>query len=66
MATKIQIKQVKSSIGALASQKKTLVALGLRKINHKRIYPDNASIRGMVVAVRHLVEVSEVKEGGSK
>jgi ribosomal protein L30 len=37
-------------------------ALGLRKIGHYVVHDDNASIRGMVDAVQHLVEI-EVEEG---
>ena len=54
----IKIKQVKSRIGCPAVQKRTLDALGLRKMNHvveKEATPD---ILGMVKRVRHLVEVT--------
>lgn len=54
----IAIKQVKSRINCPAVQKRTLDALGLRKMNHTVVKEDNASIRGMVNAVRHLVEVT--------
>jgi large subunit ribosomal protein L30 len=64
MANMIRIKQVKSEIGNLSPQKKTLVALGLRRIGHSRVYKDSPSIRGMIEAVNHLVKVEEVKEGG--
>jgi large subunit ribosomal protein L30 len=64
MAKKIRIKQVKSDIGNIAPQKKTLVALGLRRIGHERVYNDSPSIRGMIETVKHLVAVEEVKEGG--
>lgn len=57
----LQIKLVKSINGRLAKQKKTLVALGLHKINQTVIKPDNACTRGMIFVVRHLVEVTEVK-----
>ena len=59
---KIQIKQVKSRINRPARQKRTLDALGRRKMNQvveKEITP---SIMGMVNTVRHLVEVTEVAE----
>jgi len=65
MANKIRVQQVKSEIGNLAPQKKTLVALGLRRIGHSRVYNDTPSVRGMIEAVKHLVKVEEVKEGGS-
>ena len=56
----IKIKQIKSRIGAPAVQKRTLDALGLRKMNHTVVHEDNPSIRGMVKAVSHLVEVAKL------
>ncbi len=56
----IAIKQIKSRINCPAVQKRTLDALGLRKMNHAVVKEDNASIRGMVNAVRHLVEVTQL------
>ncbi len=56
MAT-IKIKQVKSRIKAPATQKRTLDALGLRKMNQVVVKDANPSILGMVNKVRHLVEV---------
>ena len=58
MAT-IKIKQVRSRIGAPKDQKQTLDALGLKKLNRGVEHEDNASIRGMVRKVRHLVVVLE-------
>ena len=58
MAT-IKIKQVKSRIGAPKTQKLTLDALGLNKMNKVVERPDNASIRGMVKKVQHLVAIVE-------
>jgi large subunit ribosomal protein L30 len=66
MAKKIRIKQIKSDIGNIQPQKKTLVALGLRRIGHSRVFNDSSSVRGMIETVKHLVTVEEVKEGGSK
>ncbi|MDE5797210.1 MAG: 50S ribosomal protein L30 [Muribaculaceae bacterium] len=57
---KIQIKQIKSRINCPKVQKRTLDALGLRKMNHTVVKEDNPSIRGMVNAVRHLVEVTNL------
>lgn len=56
MAT-IKIKQVKSRIKCPAIQKRTLDALGLRKMNQVVVKEVNPSILGMVNKVRHLVEV---------
>lgn len=54
----IKITQTKSRIGAPAVQKRTLDALGLKKMNHVVVHEDNPSVMGMVNKVRHLVEVT--------
>ena len=56
---KLKVTLVKSTIGAVAKHKKTVEALGLRKLNKTVIMPDNAATRGMVQQVRHLVKVEE-------
>lgn len=56
---KIKITQIKSRINAPAVQKRTLDALGLKKMHHSVVCEDNASIRGMIKAVHHLVTVTE-------
>ena len=56
MAT-IKIKQVKSRINCPAVQKRTLDALGLRKMNHVVEHENTQAIMGMVNAVRHLVKI---------
>lgn len=58
MAT-IKIQQFKSRIGAPAVQKKTLDALGLRKLNNIVEHENTPSILGMVNKVRHLVKIVE-------
>ena len=58
MAT-IKIKQIKSRIGAPIDQKRTLLALGLRKISQVVEVEDSPSIRGMVRKVHYLVNVIE-------
>ncbi|MEQ9262204.1 MAG: 50S ribosomal protein L30 [Owenweeksia sp.] len=60
MAT-LKVKQVKSKINRPADQKKTLQALGLRKMNQVVEHTDTPQIRGMVRKVAHLIEVEEVK-----
>ena len=57
---KIQIKQIKSAIGYNVKTKKTLEALGIRKMNHFVIKTDSPAIRGMICKVQHLVEVQEI------
>ena len=58
MAT-IKVKQIRSRIGASADQKRTLLALGLRKISQVVEVEDNPSIRGMIRKVHHLTTVVE-------
>ncbi|MGB4661716.1 MAG: 50S ribosomal protein L30 [Mobilitalea sp.] len=60
MADKLKITLVKSTIGSLPKHKATVEALGLKKPNWTVEMPDNASIRGMVEQVRHLVKVEEI------
>ncbi|MCB9191463.1 MAG: 50S ribosomal protein L30 [Flavobacteriales bacterium] len=56
---KIKVKQVKSAINRPARQKKTLQALGLRKLNQVVEHEANPQILGMVAKVAHMVEVIE-------
>ena len=56
MAT-IKVKQVKSRIGAPKDQKRTLDALGLRKMNKVVEHEATPSILGMINKVKHLVAV---------
>ena len=56
MAT-IKIKQIKSKIGAPIDQKRTLEALGLKKISQVVEIEDTPSNLGMVRKVHHLVEI---------
>ena len=58
MAT-IKIKQIKSKIGSPIDQKRTLEALGLRKISQVVELEDSPSLRGMIRKVHHLVTVIE-------
>lgn len=60
MANKLKITLVKSTIGAVPKNRKTVEALGLRKLNHSVEMPDNDAVRGMVWLVKHLVKVEEI------
>ncbi len=57
---KIRVTQVKSKIGRLKNQKRTLEALGLRKLNQTVEHEATPSIIGMVNTVKHLISVEEV------
>jgi large subunit ribosomal protein L30 len=53
----IRVKQVKSPQRREASQRATLVGLGLNKISKERELEDTPAVRGMIAKVQHLVEV---------
>ena len=57
---KLRITLVKSTIGAIPKHRKTVAALGLKKLNKTVEMPDNAAIRGMIQQVNHLVKVEEI------
>ena len=59
MAKKLVVKQIKSVIGRPESQRRVLVALGLGRIGKSNELDDNASIRGMIAKVNHLICVVE-------
>ncbi len=58
--SKIKVTQRKSVIGSTHYQKKTMKALGLRRINHSVEKEVNPQIMGMVEKVRHLVLIEEI------
>lgn len=57
---KIRITQIKSIIDRSERQKRTMQALGLRKINHAVEVEANAAIIGMVRKVNHLVAIESI------
>jgi len=60
--TKLRITWVKSGIGYAREQKRTLKALGLRRLNQSVVHDDSLSVRGMVTKVRHLVKCQYLQE----
>jgi large subunit ribosomal protein L30 len=59
MAKKLRITQTRSIIDRVASQKRTIKALGLGRPNYTVELPDTQQIRGMIRKVIHLVKVEE-------
>ena len=59
MADKLKITLVKSPIGCVPKHRKTVEALGLRKLHKTVEMPDNAAVRGMIRQVSYLVKVEE-------
>lgn len=60
MADKLRVTWKKSAIGYKENQKRTIEALGLRRLGHTVEHTDTRAIRGMIIAVRHLVQVDEI------
>ncbi|PFG27214.1 50S ribosomal protein L30 [Corynebacterium renale] len=56
----LKITQVRGLVGTKPSQRKNIEALGLKRIHHSVIKPDNAAVRGQIQMVAHLVTVEEV------
>jgi large subunit ribosomal protein L30 len=56
---KIKVTWQRSGINQKEDQKRTIRALGLRKLGQTVEHDDNRTIRGMVLKVRHMVTVQE-------
>ena len=57
---KVRITQVRSAIRRPKDQKRTLVALGITKLNQSREVEDSATVMGMVKKVEHLLKVEKL------
>jgi large subunit ribosomal protein L30 len=62
----IKITQQKSKIRCLDKHKRTLAALGLRRIRHSVVKQDTPQIRGMIASVSYLVHVEPATAGDAK
>ncbi len=58
----LKVTLVKSPIGFQSNQRAIAEALGLRKLQHSNILPDNDATRGAIRKIRHLLTVEEVQE----
>ena len=58
----LKVTQTKSVIGSLKGHKRTVRALGLKRIRDSRVHEDTAQVRGMIHKVRHLIKVEEVEK----
>lgn len=59
---KLKVTQVNSTINAPERQKRTMEALGLRRVSQVKMHDDTPQLRGMIRKVSHLVAVEEVEE----
>lgn len=55
----LKITQIRSEIGKLEAQKRTIKALGIKKMHDTVVQNDTPEIRGMVACVKYLVKVEE-------
>jgi large subunit ribosomal protein L30 len=62
--SKLQVTQVKSTIGTKPVHRKTMKALGLSGIGRSTTLPDTADVRGMLHKVTHLITVESAEESG--
>lgn len=57
---RLRVTQIRSTIDCIEPQKRTMRALGIRRMHQTVEHDDNAAIRGMIEKVYHLVQVEEV------
>jgi len=60
LSKKLRIELVRSTIGRHYTQKRTVKALGLKRLHNVVIHPDNPQVRGMINKVKHLLRVEEL------
>jgi large subunit ribosomal protein L30 len=65
LASKLRVTWRKSAIGYKFDQKRTIEALGLRRLGHSVEHEDTRATRGMIMKVRHLVDVTELDGAAS-
>lgn len=59
MAKEIKITQVRSLISRIPKHRRTVKALGLRRIGHTVVHNDSPAVRGMINSVNYLLKVEE-------
>lgn len=62
MARQLEVTYTRSAIGRNARQRRTIQALGLRKLNDSVRHYDSPTIRGMIRKVEHLIAWRELEE----
>ena len=59
--SKIIVTQIRSAINRPERQKRTLVALGIKKLNRPKEHEATPQVLGMVDKIKHLLKVEEIK-----
>ena len=62
----LKITLVKSPIGAVPKHRKTVEAMGLKKLHKTVLLPDNAATRGQIQQIGYLLKVEEAQKGESQ
>lgn len=62
MSAQVEVKLVRSYSGRPATQRRTLEALGLHKLQQVKVHRDSPGLRGQINKVSHLIEVRELGE----
>lgn len=57
---KVKVTQIRSVIGQVEKHKRTIEALGLKRIRHTVVHDLTPAIQGMLTQVKHLVTVEKV------
>ena len=65
-AVQVIVEQIKSPIGRPASQRATLVGLGLNRIGRRSALDDTAAVRGMIAKVAHLVRIVDAARDNAR
>lgn len=60
MADNLKVTLVKSTIGRKPNHRKTVEALGLKKLGRSNVLPNNEATRGMIEQVAYLLKVEEI------
>lgn len=60
MAGKLKITQIRSAIDYTEKQRRTVRALGIKRLYQSMEHKDTPQIRGMIQRVKHLVKIEEV------
>ena len=58
----VLVEQIKSPIGRPASQRATLIGLGLNRIGRRSSLEDTAAVRGMIAKVAHLIRIVDEEQ----
>lgn len=62
----LEVTYIRSAIGRLPRQRRTIKALGLHRLHQTVRHADSPTMRGMIDSVQHLVTVREIEEGSEE